>query len=105
MSEYYVVIKADTNDADYITSINHVKPDKIKQLIEIVTKVEKYGSYNNIISWETGDYASEELWEQHPELTEDECEFLENYIPYSEHGVHTIEDIKLLKVEESITLL
>lgn len=100
---YYLIIKADTNDADYVTSIKHIPASKIEDLRNIIFKVKKES--DNSIDWRTGDHAAEEVWEAHPELTVSECELLNDYIPYTEWGIHTIEDVQLFKVESVETLL
>ncbi len=102
MVKQYCIIEADTNDGDYVTKKREIKDEDIAKLKVILKKVKKQGG---TISWETLDIASEELVEQHPELTEEECEFLDDYCPSGDNGIHTIESIDILVVQKEISLL
>lgn len=115
----YIIVKADTNDADYITNKSLINDENLKIVTDIINKVERqtirYWDVNSkdwkeikakTISWETGEMQSEPLTVQHPELTEEEIEFMdENYIPNGEYGIHTIESIEILEVANEYELL
>ena len=90
-------IKADTNDADYITSERSVT-DSDLEVIRKVCKVIKENSGPHDIKWETGEIGNPyDTWGKL--LTELEIEIFDNYVPYGEYGIHTIEAVELHKVE------
>lgn len=99
----YILIRADTNDADYIEELNIISDTQVDIIIDILSKINKDSS--GTISWKTLDVADEELWEQHPELTVEECEILDTYVPSGEYGIHTIESIEIYEVKSIQTLL
>lgn len=115
----YIIVKADTNDADYVTNKSLIDDENLKIVTDIINKVERqtirYWDLNSKdwkerkakrISWETGEMQSEPLTIQHPELTFEEIDFMEeNYIPYGEYGIHTIESIEILEVVNEYSLL
>ena len=95
-----IIIKADTNDADYVHSIIedewYIKEenlDRFKKIATIVKERTKVGTHN----WENGDsitMAPEEMYEG--VLTEDDIDFFEEYLPYGEYGIHTIKSIRII---------
>lgn len=98
----YILVRADTNDADYIEELNSISDAHESRLIDILSKIKKD---DGEISWRTGDMASEDLMEQHPELTEGEIDLLDQYTPHGEYGVHTIDSIEIYEVINVRTLL
>ena len=90
-------IKADTNDADYITSENSVNEGDL-EVIRKVCKVIKENSGLHSIKWETGEIGNpHETWGKL--LTDFEIEIFDDYIPYGEYGIHTVEAVELRKIE------
>lgn len=80
-----VIITGETDD-DQIISVNEVNDDEIEQIIDIVGKIEKDSDEN--FEWPTNEYSDETLYEMYEEiLTEDELDFLNNYIPYGVNGI------------------
>lgn len=90
-------IKADTNDGDYVTTFEEVTKEQIEELRPIVNAIKNCKSSHN---WGSGEFCSDE---ESPEniykgiLTEDQIELMEEYVPCGEHGVHTIDVIKLIR--------
>ena len=112
----YLIIKADTNDADYITSKNEVSDEQL-ELLQPVFKVlqekrieflksKNWGDRHN---WECGEIDNgrtpEKLYIETGLLTQEQVDMFEEYLPYDEYGLHTIEDIEILVVQESQKLL
>lgn len=102
-----VLIEGDTNDGDYVTAKNKISDTDILKLKTILSKLERDklqgGGLAKTISWETGEMQSESLEEQHPELSLEEIDFLDNLCPHGEYGIHTIESVEI--IEEVETLL
>lgn len=124
----YIEIEADTNDADYITRRETITQEEIEILRPALEAVSKFknprpGSSHN---WPTGDrerkgeslldfYGTEEEKELYGDMRAYEyLPILENrdpdsllhsifrldeYVPYGEYGVHTIENIQIMKME------
>ncbi len=110
-----IIIKADTNDADYVHAIIedewHLKPENLnrfKKIAQVVkdNKVEsKYGGHHN---WDNGEYAREgdepaTMYEGL--LTKDDRDFFEEYIPYGDYGIHTIVSIRILSTSDEVVIL
>lgn len=101
MIYYNLVVKADMNDADYITKITKISSEELEKFRPIFKAIKEYsGDYN----WPTFDHhrnptktykgkVSEELIEEFEE---------EGYIPYGENGVHTIVSVELFPFVEMI---
>lgn len=91
-------IKADTNDADYITSENLVQKGDIK-IIQKVCEVLRVGKWHH--NWVTNDYCTEKEspWNAYKdELTEYEIDVFNEYVPYGEYGIHTIKSVELREI-------
>jgi len=110
MSKLLMIITADTNDADYITSEHWIKKEELP-LIKKVWKVVKnsvkqrgQGDYN----WITGDIASSRdigPYEKYKDvLTTEELDTFSEYLPHGEYGIHTIESIVIHEVVKSTNL-
>jgi hypothetical protein len=114
----YVFVQADTNDADYVSQLKLVKgwdyPESKwteEDLVNLVKKVAKALSdikikkkadwYHN---WDTSEYGDERFEPKvlyADSLTEEEVGmFDEIFVPVWSQGVHTITEIKILKVSE-----
>ncbi len=97
-----VIICADTNDGDYIYSVDNIPDDDFKRFKKIANIVKSHGNDNNWENSEYGDIPPSEMYKG--TLTEDDIEFFEEFLPYGEFGIHTIESIRVLQViqEEKI---
>lgn len=104
--EYLVAIKADTNDADYISKTTKLTEEQFagkKELIEKVAAAIKNVPGHN---WNTLEWADTTVNEQYEDvLTEDEIEAFEEFTPHGENGIHTIYDIIIYDVSNTTILL
>lgn len=103
MSKKYVIITADTNDADYVTEKTEVSDETIELIKPIAEAISNCKENYNWPWHECCDKSIEELYEGI--LTEDQIDLFKDLCPYGEYGVHTIEDIEILVVEEEYSLL
>lgn len=109
-----IVIKADTNDADYVYSMHEEGDqeclDRLKKIWEIVKEggVEKRGTKHN---WPWADYYLEDepltdtpkkLYEG--VLSEDDIDFFEEYLPYGEDGIHSVKAITFYEFHNKVIL-
>jgi len=125
----YLIVTADTNDADYITenteisdkdleilkplfkSIKNFKPYKVKYKSSCSGEIREW-THDNNFPWGNGEYmpredlgekSVEEIYSDHKEAVE---LFTEGgYCPYGEYGIHTIESIEVMEVASKKKLL
>lgn len=101
----YILIKADTNDADYVMEKHEITDEQLKELEPIFKAIKECKISHN---WATGEYCDKE---DTPEnvykgiLTEEQILLFEEYTPYGEYGIHTIESIDVLTVTEERNIL
>lgn len=89
----YIIIKADTNDADYVTKKSKITDDKIdllKPIIQIIA--ENNGTYETGEMGDIRDTYSEE------QLSDKQIDLINNYLSFGEYGIHTIESVEVLTV-------
>jgi hypothetical protein len=88
-----MIIEADTNDADYVTSQHEISDDEENFIKSIIPKLIGDKRYN----WVTGDMGNP--YERYQGiLTVEEIDRFGEYLPYGEYGIHTIESIEILEV-------
>ncbi len=103
----YIIIKADTNDADYVTKERLINDEQLEEIKPAIEAVKNSKQRHN---WGTGDgcnsYESPEA--QYVDtgiITEDQMDALSFYLPTGEYGIHTIVSIKILVIQEEYMLL
>src|SRR4051812_47930893 len=95
---YELVIKADTNDGDYITQASKLTRSELEALKPILEVIKAHHG-----RWETGDIGdTSELYK--PELTSEQIEWFDNLVPFGEFGVHTIESAVVYPLPEKTIL-
>ena len=91
-----MIIEADTNDADYITSEHEVEPEDLIKLQPVFDAIKAKRFEEN---WPRHDYADgspEELYKGI--LTQEQIDWFDGFRPYGEVGIHSINSIKVLEV-------
>lgn len=119
----YILICGDTNDGDYIDSINKIDDgtfESIKPLIQAIKDFQPYTVKTNnsyATDWThksnfpNSEYNREDLGEKSAQelykdiVSEDVFETFIELIPHGEHGIHTIKEIKILEVSSCSSLL
>jgi hypothetical protein len=112
--EKRIIITADTNDADYVTSINAITDEDIELIKPVVEAIKNFKPYkaggfthsHNFPSGEhfprtdMGEKTTEELYGhlEGYDLFQDLC-------PYGEHGIHTIDEVEIYEIVNEIKLL
>ena len=105
----YIIITADTNDADYVSEKTEITDDDIeliKPIIEAIknTPKDKNGWGHNYETGEAVDKASAQKLYGHL----DNFDLFDEFVPSGDPnypGVHTIKSIQILEVVNEITLL
>lgn len=100
--EKYLVIKADTNDGDYITRITKVEDTFLEKYKELIKGIKNCKFAHN---WPSSEYEDDTVETLYSEFDLDLVENFAYYVPHGEYGVHTIESIKILNVESTEELL
>lgn len=109
-----ILVKADTNDADYITNASELNEEDLPTILKVVAAIKDFDSRNRRGSGKYNWYARDEhysLSRPSPHevyediLTEEEIEIFEEYIPYGEDGIHTIESVEIFEIINKEKLL
>jgi uncharacterized protein YqeY len=97
MSKKVLIIEGDHNDGDYVTRETKVTDKDLAELKPIFAKMKKQRKlvkeYTD--SWE----------EKYPNLTEEELEIIQEYVPYAENDVHTLVSVRLVEIVSDKNLL
>lgn len=111
----YIEITADTNDADYVNNrceITNEELELIKPVIQAIKDFKPYVSktedgkmdWKHDHNYPNGEFVREDLGEKTAEELYGHLEGFEifnDFCPYGEYGIHTIESIVILKAEET----
>lgn len=118
----YLLIKADTNDGDYIDSRNEITDEELAIILPVIKAIKefdddptiKYQKYN---WWEIGrnsyreqnkeQYQSpKERYLDTGKITEEAFNYFSDFLPsMGEYPIHTIESIELIEVVNETKLL
>jgi hypothetical protein len=95
-----IIIECDYNDGDYITEITTISKEDLDKLRPLFAAIKaNHGRY------EIGEYADESPTEMYPQFTEDMHDLLQDFVPWGEHGFHTIESVKVAPLVEKEVLV
>lgn len=109
-----ICVKADTNDADYIHNIQLLDEADLPTILKVVAAIKEFdathqrgtGDYNWYARYEHYGRKRSGPREVYEEvLTEEEIEIFEEYIPYGEDGIHTIESVEIYEIINKEKLL
>ena len=109
----YLLVIADSNDGDYLHSLTEITDEQIEELKPIIAVVKnvydtavKEKKWNDRHNWENGEYGHgitpQNLYVETGLLTEEQVDIFEEYVPYGEYGVHTIEHINVVELNEEL---
>ncbi len=119
---YQIIIVADTNDGDYVTHVGPISEEDleiIKPLIKAIKNFKPYKvnkkdsppsfTWTHSHNYPLSEGRSRNMGEKTPrELYDfDEKVFaaFEDYVPYGEYGIHTIESITICPLQKKTKLL
>lgn len=104
---YEIVIEADTNDADYITSISSISEEDLERFKPLIAAIAEFDGMKlnppsyNASNWANYDhdnrYGNLDPAERYAEFGPDLISEFSDYVPNGEHGVHTITSIEYYK--------
>jgi hypothetical protein len=99
MIKTVLYIKADTNDADYITSENKILEGDLDTIRKVAAAIKECKEHHN---WVMREFCGEQ---ESPHevykdiLTEEEIEVFNGYTPYGEYGIHSIKEIQIREIK------
>lgn len=98
-----LIIEADTNDADYVTSEHTITDKQVEELKSIIKVIKACEADCNWCS--TGyDDGPEVVYKG--KLTDEQIELMSDLVPSGgEYGIHTITSIRVLEVVKTTKLL
>jgi hypothetical protein len=112
----YLFVQADTNDADYVSKFTEISDEDLAKLMPLFEAIKAFKRYkgkckdgpawehNHNFPWGSGEYVPRKdlgektVWEIYPEYKEAIRIFVDQYWPYGEYGIHTIDNIKVFNV-------
>ena len=114
----YIIIKADTNDGDYITNKCEITDEQIELIKPMVEAVKNFKPYNTKVpgkmewthddNYPTGECVREDLGQLSAEdfyKDIDNFDTFDQFVPYGEYGIHTIVSIEILEIAKETKLL
>ncbi len=107
----YIIITADTNDADYITSKNVITDEELQLITPVIQAIKYYTeskSTKQKWNWDThgyNDLTPESRYLESEIVSEEAFYTFEEFCPTGgEHGFHSIVHIEVLEVANEICL-
>ncbi len=113
----YIIIKADTNDADYVSSKHEIDEKTLEIIMPVIEAIEEFDEDKSIkyqkYNWWNCDgrdskpqyMTPTERYVNSGKCSEEAMDYFCELIPYFEGGIHTIESIEILEVINEIKLL
>jgi len=111
----YIYIKADTNDGDYISKKSEITDDQIELIKPVIEQLkfrkdklneDKMHNWNEWRhNWVTSEYSESTLYDMYIEtnlLTQEQVDLFDEFVPFGEYGVHTVESVEILKEGEML---
>lgn len=119
MGKHLLIIKADTNDGDYIEESSIVTDEEVEEILPVIEAIKAFEPYvgtkpdhwpyKHSSNYPAGEAAREDLGEKSAYNLYGHLpgyETFDEFVPYHEYGIHTIESVKLYRnVEKAEELL
>ncbi len=106
--EYRITVVADSNDADYVTSIERLTGEEVNtHILPVVAEIKRVNLCKNnwYAMWEYGFNCEKMLPKNIYNLTEDQIEWFEELVlPSIEGGTHSIKSISIVEWVDEISL-
>jgi hypothetical protein len=102
VTEYLIVIKGDTNDADYISETNTIDSEYLEDIKPVIAAIKAHKGQHN---WPTHDYVNESPQDLYPQLTEQQISYFRDLAPRGENGIHSIESVHVYELAGKVQKL
>ena len=110
----YLVVVADQNDADFVTRIIPITLEQLIKIMPVIQAIKEFEPYEaegmnwtHNHNWPSGEYLPRtDLGEKYPHEIYPQVDqkliefFSDEYVPYGQYGIHTIESIDLITVSD-----
>lgn len=111
----YIIIKADTNDADFIQEKHEITDEALEYIKPVIQAIKDYNEDSSIKyqkwNWWTIDEGSknrpspQKLYVDSGKCTQDQLEAFYELCPGGEDPIHSIESVEILEVINETKLL
>lgn len=109
----YILIKADVNDGDYISSKNEITDEDIELIKPIIDAIKEYDNDKSIKrqkwNWDINGYNDQDPNQRYVKSGKcslESFDYFNDLLPFMDNqDIHTIESIEILVVSEEIKLL
>jgi hypothetical protein len=120
----YIVIEADTNDADYVMQKTAITSEELELIMPVITAIADFRPYQGkskrggsdwvhrhnfpigeVVREDLGELSAEDYYVGKGLVTPEQFEMFYELVPYSEYGIHTVKSIELITVAKEETLL
>jgi hypothetical protein len=116
---YEITIRADTNDADYVTQVSPISEKDLNVIKPLIKAIKNFKPYKAQMPGKTewihdhnypwGECTRADLGEKTPQelydFDKEVFEAFQDYVPYGEYGIHTIESIFICPAGKKTRLL
>jgi len=116
--KYYINIKADTNDGDYISEMSEISEEELELIRPVVESIKAFKPYkgknwSHENNFPCGDCCREDLGQKEAEeyyvggglVTQEQFDAFMEFAPHGEYGIHTIESVEVFHVTEVHSLI
>jgi hypothetical protein len=116
--KYYINIKADTNDGDYISQMCEISEEELKLIRPVVESIKAFKPYkvkglSHDNNFPCGDCCCKRLGQKEAEeyyvdgglVTQEQFDAFMEFVPQGEYGIHTIESVEVFHVTEVHSLI
>lgn len=107
----FLVVKVDTNDADYVSKVSKISDADLEILKPLLAAIAEFKPYSGVSSsgsewthrhnYPFGEILRSDLGEKspremYPDISEDVFEAFNDYLPSTEYGFHTIKRVDII---------
>lgn len=89
----HIYVEVDTNDGDYVGDLNPASSEEVERFETLV-----HLSGDSLASWTEGECQVRPNSEVYPQFSEDDLQFISEMMPFCEYGFHTVTEIKIVDV-------
>ena len=112
----YILIRADANDADYITEKSPITDEQIELIKPVIEQLKiRRDKLNEDLhknwnkwrhNWSTSEFGRHDnptkMYVESDLLTKEQVDLFGEFVPYGEYGVHTIDSIEIINEGEKL---
>lgn len=104
----YIIVKADANDADYVTEMKAITDEQLQRIMPVIDLLKSKKKKDRWVhNWEIGEFRYGSPYDMYVKtglLTKEQVNLFDEFVPRGEEGVHTIESVKVVTVIDEVNL-